>query len=156
MAFEVTGAGIETLSLTRAFDAVVCRAVLHHVEPLVPVLRAVRDRLKPGGAFLAVDEPTVRRSAHEERALAEHPFVPYGVKERVFTPAHYRFALREAGFVGVRAGFPVAWIDYRSVIHPEGARALTTLRYCAYRLRNQLLHPPGSVRSFVARRPQTQ
>ena len=151
LAFQVTEGGIGSLPRTPTFDAVVCRAVLHHVDPLVPALQAVRERLVPGGWFVAVDEPTIRRSSHEQRAIGSHPFVPYGVHERAFTPGYYCRALREAGFARVRVRFPVAYADYRLVIHPEGPAGLMRLRYCAYRLRDQLLHPPGTVRTFVAR-----
>jgi SAM-dependent methyltransferase len=155
-AFEVVQAGIDVLPPVPSFDAIVCRAVLHHIRPLLPVLRSIRERLTPGGAFLAVDEPTVRRPSHERRALAVHPFVPYGVDERAFTPGHYRRALREAGFVGVASRFPVAYADYRSVIRPRGRAPYAVLRYGAYRLRDELLHPPGTVRAFIGRRPNSQ
>jgi len=155
ISFEVAEGGIESLSRGPRFDVAVCRAVLHHIEPLVPVLRDVWGRLVPGGSFLAVDEPTVRLAKHEPRALAVHPFVPYGVRERAFTPRYYRRALKRAGFVGVHARFPVAYSDYRSLLRSEGPAFLAFMRYSGYRLRDQLLHPPGTVRTLLARRPKS-
>jgi 2-polyprenyl-3-methyl-5-hydroxy-6-metoxy-1,4-benzoquinol methylase len=149
--FTVHEGVVAELPLDEPFDAAICRAVLHHVEPLVPVLADVRARLRPGSAFVAMDEPTVRRGRHEAVVQAEHPFVPFGVEEHAFTPAYYRRALRHAGFVEVRTSFPVAAADYVAAGAHRGPGG--RLRYRLYRARDQLRHPPGAVRVLVGRRP---
>lgn len=45
---------IGTLELGGAFDAAACVMALMNIEPMEPVLRAVADRLKPGGGLVVV------------------------------------------------------------------------------------------------------
>lgn len=141
---ELVGAG---------FDAVVCRAVLHHVEPLVPVLRMVREALRPGGWLVCSDEPTIRDESELPSLRRSHPFVQFGVDENALTPAHYRSALAEAGFERVEISFPVAWEDYRRRLRPHGPVPLAYLLYWRYRLRSRLRPVAGEVRSIAARAP---
>ena len=132
------------------FDAVICRAVLHHVEPLVPVLRDVLVAIKRGGAFVAMDEPTVRRPQDVRRVREQHPFVPFGVHEHAYRVRDYSRALEMAGFGAVRSHFPVSMGDYRRHLRPGDASA--SVRYVAWRAYVTARHPPGQVRSFTARR----
>lgn len=135
-----------------SFDAVVCRAVLHHIHPMAPVLADARAVLKPGGVFIASDEPTIRRHGDLQQVLDEHPFVPFGVEEWAGPRSHYRDALSEAGFTGVEDSFPVAFDDYRSAIRPEFGQAMAAIGYAKYRVVSLVRpHPPVS-RTFVARR----
>jgi len=134
------------------FDAVVCRAVLHHVQPLDEVLRDTLSLLVPGGVFIASDEPTVQRAGDLALARARHPFAGFGVEEDAHPVAHYLQALVAAGFAGARARFPVAFGDYRRYVRPL-PRLLALPFYARYRLRARLRPRPGQVVSLVARRP---
>lgn len=151
-AFAVHAGPVEDLA-DAGFDAVICRAVLHHVSPLVPVLRDVHSALRPGGALVATDEPTVRRAADLAHLREHHPFVAFGVDEQALRVRDYATALGRAGFVGVRAHFPVSAGDYRRHLRPGDA--LAPLRYAAWRAYVAARHPPGLVRSFTARRSAT-
>lgn len=135
------------------FDAIVCRAVLHHLSHLVPTLRQLAAVLAPGGVLVASDEPTVRRSADVDRLRAAHPFTRFGVEERAFRVRDYAVALEDAGFVDIRARFPVAFRDYRKFVRPASPAAAAAGRYAVYRLREAFRHAPGAVRAFTARTP---
>jgi SAM-dependent methyltransferase len=132
------------------FDAVVCRAVLHHVEPLVPVLRSVRAAMRPGGSLICSDEPTIRHAGELERLRELHPFVQFGVDENALTEAEYEQAIRDAGFMDVAIGFPVSWRDYRRILRPGTPSPLALALYWRYRLRSSLRPAPGEVRTVVA------
>lgn len=134
------------------FDAVVCRAVLHHVEPLAPTLEQLHGLLRPGGALIASDEPTIRQESELEQLRADHPFVRFGVEETAYTVDAYLSALRGAGFVQASCRFPVTLRSYRQHIRPELSAPHAVARYFLYRLRSLVSPAPGDVRSFVARR----
>lgn len=134
------------------FDAVVCRATLHHVEPLVPVLRSVREALRPGGWLICSDEPTIRDQSELPSLRRSHPFVQFGVVENALTPARYETALREAGFARVEISFPVAWHDYRRHLRPDAPLPVAYALYWRYRLCSRVRPVPGEVRSIVATR----
>lgn len=136
-----------------SFDAVICRAVLHHLDPLVPILRAVLATLRPGGAFVALDEPTIRHERELRQLRLEHPFVRFGVDERAYRASQYAGFLRSAGFADVRVVFPVAFADYRAHLHPGAASVAALARYTIYRVRSSVRPRPGDVRSLLARRP---
>jgi SAM-dependent methyltransferase len=136
------------------FDAVVCRAVLHHIEPLVPVLSSVREALAPGGYLVCSDEPTIRDASELPELRRSHPFVQFGVDENALTVESYESALAEAGFEDVEVRFPVAWGDYRSRIRPSTPAPLALALYWRYRLRSRLRPQPGEVRSILARAPR--
>ncbi len=150
--FEIVGHGIEKVE-DDAYGAVVCRAVLHHLEPLVPILGEVRRVLEPGGALVCSDEPTIRNDRDLERLKQENVFVQYGVEETALRKEDYARALGEAGFEDVRIGFPVSWSDYRRYVRPTTNVAVALPLYFRYRLRSNLRPAPGEVRSIVARRP---
>ena len=150
--FEITTATVAELPVA-AFDAVVCRAVLHHVDPLVGVLRDVRDRLVPGGVLIAADEPTVRSDRDLVRLRQNHPFVRFGVEETAYRTREYLAALEEAGFERAESLFPVAWSDYRDRLAARHPPPVAAARYAVYRVRSAVRPAPGAVRSFVARRP---
>ncbi len=147
--FAIVGDLSEALEANSAYDAVVCRAVLHHLAPLAGVLAEVATTLQPGTWLLAVDEPTLQHPRDLARLRAMHPFVSYGVDEQAYTVAAYTEALARAGFDHVRVRFPVAFADYRRHIR-SGPTA--PLRYGLYRLRSRLRPQPGDVRTFLARR----
>ncbi len=151
--FEIVDRPVGELAGGPPFDAVVCRAVLHHVSPLVTTLRQVRGVLAPGGALVASDEPTVRRSTDVARLRATHPFTRFGVEETAYRVREYVRALEAAGFVTVRARFPVAYRDYRRLLRPASPAPAVAARYAVYRLRSTVRHEPGAVRSFTARSP---
>jgi len=150
--FEISAGGVEDLQ-EDSFDAVVCRAVLHHLEPLVPVLREVRRVIRPGGALICSDEPTIRRARDLETLRRENVFVQYGVEETALRKSDYVQALREAGFKDIRIAFPVSWRDYRDRVRPKTNIAVAVALYLRYRVRSSLLPTPGEVRSIVARNP---
>ncbi len=104
-----------------AFDAVICRAVLHHVEPLEDVLRAVRRVLAPGGAFIATDEPTVRHPGDLEAARERHPFGRYGVDEQ----AHPSLQSVERGAQAARVEVELVVVDNGS---HDGSAAMVSER----------------------------
>lgn len=135
-----------------AFDAVVCRAVLHHIEPLVPVLEEVLRVLRPGGALVASDEPTVRNERQLARLKRENEFIKYGVDENALRKSEYLEALRAAGFARPRVLFPVSWGDYRRHVRPGSSPVLALPLYVRYRLRSTIRPAPGEVRSVVARK----
>ena len=116
--FEIAAGDVADLP-RQGFDAVVCRAVLHHVEPLVPVLGSVHGALRPGGALVCSDEPTIRDEAELPSLRRLHPFVQFGVDENALTEEQYRQALRSAGFVSIEVRFPVSWADYRRFVRPD-------------------------------------
>jgi SAM-dependent methyltransferase len=149
--FHIISRPLSTLPASERFDVVVCRAVLHHVSPLVPVLSDIHRVLVPGGAFVASDEPTVRRIQEIGAVRAAHPFTRFGVDERAYRVRDYLDALRAAGFRRTRAHFPVALSDYRRHVRPEAGVAAAATRYLAYRARATTRPKPGDVRSFTAR-----
>lgn len=151
--FEITSDGVEQLE-DGAYDVVVCRAVLHHVEPLVPILRHVIRVLRPGGVLICSDEPTIRGNRDLERLKRENVFVQYGVDETALRKADYVRALSSAGFQDIRIRFPVSWPDYRDYVRPETNAALALALYLRYRIRSTALPKPGEVRSIVARKAQ--
>lgn len=150
--FEISAGKVEDLD-DDAFDAVVCRAVLHHLEPLVPILREVRRVIRPGGALICSDEPTIRRARDLEVLQRENVFVQYGVEETALRKSDYVQALQEAGFKDIRVKFPVSWRDYRDRVRPETNTVIASALYLRYRARSSLRPTPGEVRSIVARNP---
>jgi SAM-dependent methyltransferase len=150
--FEIAGGGVGQEG-DRTYSAVVCRAVLHHLEPLVPILREVQRILVPGGTLICGDEPTVRNDRDLERLKRENVFVRYGVEETALRKADYVRALDEAGFEDIRIGFPVSWSDYRRYVRPATSATMALPLYLRYRLRSTILPAPGEVRSIVARKP---
>lgn len=152
--FEIVNGTVERL-LERGpyFAAGVCRAVLHHVHPLVPALEQVAAVLAPGGAFIASDEPIIRNVSELEVVRNEHPFVRFGVDEWAGTVSYYRGAFEAAGFGDVRVRFPVAFADYRRINHAGTPAPLAAAGYARYRLRSLLRPHPGETRSIVGRKP---
>lgn len=147
--FEIVNGSVEQLD-PDAFDAVVCRAVIHHVEPLVPILREVHRVLRPNCPLVCSDEPTIRRPKDLERLRRENVFVKYGVDENALRARDYDRALCEAGFADVRIAFPVDWSGYRRFIRPTTNAAVAVTLYLRYRARSTIRPKPGEVRSIVA------
>jgi SAM-dependent methyltransferase len=150
--FEIAAGDVAELE-GGEFDAVVCRAVLHHVEPLVAVLASVCAALRPGGVLVCSDEPTIRDQGELPELRRNHPFVRYGVDENALTVAQYREAMEAAGFEAVRITFSISLGDYRRFVRPSTPAPLAVALYCRYRLRSALRPRPGDVRTIVARRP---
>ncbi len=72
-----------------AFDWVVANLVLHHVEPLAPLLESVLRVLRPGGRFAALEPaPLTGMLQHEATSANEAPLRPRFVER----------ALIDAGF----------------------------------------------------------
>ena len=151
--FEVINGPVEVLASEPPFAAAVCRAVLHHIHPLAPVMQQLASVISPGGPFIASDEPMIRKEAELEVVLREHPFVQFGVEEWAGTPATYRAALQEAGFERVEFRFPVSLRDYRRILRPDLAAPLAIAGYLKYRLRARLRPHPGETRSIVSWAP---
>lgn len=85
---------METLDLSRCFDAVLFFDCLHHVPAYGKTLRRAWAHLQPGGRVLLFETTWLHRiSAHGR--WAERAF---GVTEQGFTRAQLRRALRRAGF----------------------------------------------------------
>lgn len=147
--FEISSGDVRDLEGSE-FDAAVCRAVLHHVEPLAPVLGSVRAALRPGAPLICSDEPTIRHARELSEVRRQHPFVQFGVDENALTEAEYERALHEAGFGEVTIGFPVAWSDYRGVLRPGTPAPIAMALYWRYRLKSALRRRPGDVRTIVA------
>lgn len=150
--FEIVDALVGELE-PASFDAVVCRAVLHHLDPLVDVLRDVVRVLRPGGVLIASDEPTVERPEDLVLAQRRHPFVQFGVEEEAHTTQTYVDALQAAGFADARTAFPVALDDYRRYVRPGAPGPLGALLYWRYRLRTIVRPTPGQVVSVIGRTP---
>ncbi len=72
-----------------AFDLVVANLVLHHIEPLGPLLTEIHRVLHPGGRFAAFEPtPLIGALVHEHTSENEAPV----------RPAQVMAALRKAGF----------------------------------------------------------
>jgi len=153
--FAIAQRPVAALAGEAPFDAVVCRAVLHHLPDLLAVLGEIRAVLRPGSPFIASDEPTVRREEDVKRLQADNVFVPHGVDEQALTAKSYVRALNEAGFIGARQHFPVSLANYRQFVRPQTFAPLAVAAYAVYRARSALLVRPGDVRSFTARRPSS-
>lgn len=136
-----------------SFDAVVCRAVLHHIHPLAPALKECLDLLRPGGVFIASDEPTIRRPEQLDQVIAEHPFVPFGVEEWAGPRSHYRRSFMEAGFAKVEDRFPVSFRGYSERVRPGLVRPLAFAGYARYRLISLARPELPEPRSFIAWAP---
>ncbi|HXS33144.1 MAG TPA: methyltransferase domain-containing protein [Solirubrobacterales bacterium] len=149
LSFDISEGDVAALA-GEDFDAAVCRAVLHHVEPLVPVLTSVRASLRPSGKLICSDEPTIRRRSDLDQVRRDHPFVQFGVDENALMVREYVDALTEAGFAAVSVQFPVAWTDYQNLIRPETPRSIAFALYWRYRVRSTLFPFPGEVRAIVA------
>jgi 2-polyprenyl-3-methyl-5-hydroxy-6-metoxy-1,4-benzoquinol methylase len=151
--FAILGEEIAALEQASQ-DAVVCRAVLHHLDPLEDTLRDVLGVLRPGGAFIATDEPTVRRVEDVSAVRDAHPFTRYGVSETAYRVEEYLGTLRRAGFVDPVARFPVPWSSYRRLVRADTPLPVAALGYGVYRARKAIRPTPGDVRSFTAMRPR--
>jgi 2-polyprenyl-3-methyl-5-hydroxy-6-metoxy-1,4-benzoquinol methylase len=151
--FEIVTGPVERLVGEEPYAAGVCRAVLHHVQPLAPALQTLVSVIRPGGVFIASDEPTIRHESELEVVLREHPFVPFGVEEWAAPVSVYRTAFEEAGFERLEVRFPVSLRDYRKIVHPSVAAPLVVAGYLRYRLRSRLRPHPGETRSIVAWAP---
>jgi SAM-dependent methyltransferase len=81
-----------------SFDLVVANLLLHHIEPLGPVLAEVHRVLRPGGRFCAFEPtPLIGALAHERTSENEAPIAPARVVR----------ALTQAGFAA--AGHAYYW-----------------------------------------------
>ena len=67
----VIGSALDLPFETGSFDVVVAHLVLHHIEPLKPVLEEIRRVLRSGGAFYA-KEPSPIVGVIVERHLSEN------------------------------------------------------------------------------------
>lgn len=75
------GSGSDTPFESESFDLVVAHLVLHHIEPLEPLLREVMRVLRPGGRFIAVEPtPLVGLLAHGKTSDNEAPISPKRVR----------------------------------------------------------------------------
>jgi len=148
--FEIEDRGIAALAERGAFDAAVCRAVLHHVEPLAETLARLRATLRRGGVFVASDEPTVRSPEDAAFVRQTHAFTQFGVAETAYRVSDYVDALRTAGFTDVRVHHPVHWSSYREILHPSLPLAIVAAGYARLRVRAILVRRPGDVRAFTA------
>jgi 2-polyprenyl-3-methyl-5-hydroxy-6-metoxy-1,4-benzoquinol methylase len=155
--FEIVNGTVDGLiERGPVFAAGVCRAVLHHVHPLVPALTDVASVLAPGGSFIASDEPTIRDEAELEVVRREHPFVRFGVDEWAAPSSYYRDAFRQAGFERVSVCFPVSLGDYRRIRHAGTPAPLAVAGYVRYRLRTAVRPHPGETRTIVGRKPRAR
>jgi len=148
--FAIEERGIGALAGREAFDAAVCRAVLHHVEPLAETLATLRGTLRPGGVLVASDEPTVRKPEDTALVRQTHAFTPFGVAETAYRVGDYVDALRTAGFTDVRVHHPVHWSSYREILHPSVPLPIVVAGYARLRVRAALARRPGDVRAFTA------
>lgn len=79
-----------------SFDLVTANLLLHHLEPLAPVLAEVARVLRPGGRFSASEpSPLVGMLVHEKTSANEAPI----------SPKHVRDALATAGFEAVETAY---------------------------------------------------
>lgn len=69
-----------------SFDGVTAHLVLHHIEPLGPLLHEVSRVLRPGGWFVAVEPtPLIGLLAHGQTSENESPISPARVKAELKT-----------------------------------------------------------------------
>jgi predicted TPR repeat methyltransferase len=89
------------------FDLIVTVMVLHHIDPLEPVLEAFAELLEPGGHLCAVDLEQEDGSFHGEGFGGHHGFVPDELAGQV----------ERAGFAEVSVA-PCATVDKGGVTYP--------------------------------------
>jgi SAM-dependent methyltransferase len=82
---------------TARFDAVHCRAVLHHARDLPALCREVARVLKPGGRFIATREHVVSRHEDIPAFQAAHPLHALYGGEYAYRVDEYLSAIRDAG-----------------------------------------------------------
>jgi ubiquinone/menaquinone biosynthesis C-methylase UbiE len=104
-----------------SFDVAMCRSVLHHVEAMRAGLKEINRVLKPGGAFLALNEHIVSPFSDGRKFLASHPAVAWGVNEHAYPVHTYWWNCRVAGFRNIRflrfEGFAADFAAYVSSVN---------------------------------------
>lgn len=79
-----------------SFDLIVGNLILHHIEPLQPLLREIRRLLAPGGRFYAMEPaPLAGMFIHHQASKNEAPIWPKRVARE----------MREAGFEQVHTQY---------------------------------------------------
>ena len=103
--FTPCGAPAEELPLGSAFDAVIGRGILHHLEDPAAVVARARQALRPGG-FAAFQDPNPLQPAWLP-FVALHPAMRLRLERHVWrhTPAFARGLLAGAGFDAVDTRF---------------------------------------------------
>ena len=150
LSFEISRGDIAELQ-GEGFDAAVCRAVLHHVEPLAPVLGQLRLALSNSGVLVCSDEPFIRDQHELAEVSKNHPFSRFGVEEKALKKSEYRRAFKEAGFEDIRIRFPVTWGNYRRFKRAHNPWPIAFTLYLRYRITGLIFPAPGDVRSITAR-----
>jgi len=110
----VTGSAAEAADLAQvggAFDAILCGDVLEHLADPERVLRALRERLAPGGVLIASLPNAAHWTARRELLRGRFPQADHGIFDRThlrfFTRMTARELLRRSGY-DVVAETPVA------------------------------------------------
>jgi SAM-dependent methyltransferase len=156
-----------------AFDAVVCRQVLHHAADLPGLCREIARVLRPGGRLLALRDHVVAGPGEMEAFFAVHPLHALYGGENAFTEAQYLSAFRGAGLSVERRlrsfDSPVnlaprtserLWreIGVRLAGRAGGAALAGAMRFpglgaAALRLLSAVDRRPGRLFSFVCAKP---
>lgn len=102
------------------FDLVVCDAVLHHADNLVAVLRESWRKLKPGGWFVALREPTISSLRLKDPVF--HIRYPEDGTAMYYYKEGWKSAFLNAWFVNIRTTPFVEYGFVRGVKMPWAAR----------------------------------
>jgi len=81
-----------------SYDAVYCRAVMHHIDDLPAVCREVCRVLKPGGIFIASREHVISTVDEQDAFLDSNPMHRMHSGEKALLRCDYESAMASAGF----------------------------------------------------------
>jgi len=147
-----------------AFEAVYCRAVLHHARDLGKLCQEMHRVLQPGGLFLATREHVITNSSEIAAFQAEHPLHALYGGEYAYTLDEYRRAITSAGLAIEQQLNPMeSDINlYPSSRGETKARWATRLGLPTSRvipnwllsLRGSISRTPGRLYTFLARKPR--
>ena len=168
------GVGEEIPLPNGSVDIVYSRQVLHHISDLVALAREVHRVLRRGGIYLACREHVVGSEADLETFLSNHAVHQLAGGEGAYSAEEYRSSL-EAGGLRVRTSwtpldsvinaFPLVRTEQelvewrRGVVGPRLGRLSPRIAGRLPILGTQVwarlepYMPPGSMWSFLARRP---
>ncbi len=120
------------------FDIVFLCGALHHFREFGPVLKQIHRVLKPGGYLVAAGEPAISVLSKEREVQMTLKETQVGITERRPKVFEYWWALKRAGFKGIRIDTFETWRASPFQIH-SWIRAVRDNSFRAVRTRYKLL-----------------
>lgn len=146
-----------------AFDAVLCRQVLHHARDLPQLCVQIARVLKPGGKVVATREHVLSSKEDLPAFLVSHPLHRLYGGENAFLESEYVGALRDAGLVVEKSLnplesdinlFPTTREDHRGFVAKRLGLPKFMVRDGLMRREGARMTDPGRLYTFVASKPR--